>query len=177
MMLTRLPAAAKATVRCVSQMSCAKCERTTLKFKAATATFAACGGGSLRAACLYLIYDIYDMHDTTVSKGSDCLLMTAGLGHSVMVRDVMTPSVSTIRDNDTVQRAAEIMARQDIGALPVTDPNGSRLTGFLTDRDIAIRLAGQGMDPRSTLVETIKTQETPRYVFEDEPIDHVAHNM
>jgi hypothetical protein len=33
------------------------------------------------------------------------------------------------------------------------------------------------MDPRSTLVESVKTAETPRYCFDDEPLDEVAHNM
>lgn len=80
----------------------------------------------------------------------------------------MTPSVLTISDTSTVQQAALLMAQKGIGVLPVTDDKGSKMTGMLTDRDITVRACAAGMDPRSTLVESIKTSETPRYVFEDE---------
>lgn len=102
---------------------------------------------------------------------------SASRGANVKVRDVMSPQVSTVKDSDSVQAAAARMAKLDVGALPVTDAGGTRMTGFLTDRDIAVRLAAKGSDPRATLVESIKTAETPRYVFEDEPVDRVAANM
>ena len=41
------------------------------------------------------------------------------------------------------RQAAQMMAENDIGALPVLDADG-RLEGILTDRDITIRLVAQG---------------------------------
>jgi CBS domain-containing protein len=69
---------------------------------------------------------------------------TASGGHGTLIRDVMSTRVHLIKDSDTAQHAAGVMAREDVGALPVTDARGSRLTGFLTDRDIAVRLVAAG---------------------------------
>lgn len=69
---------------------------------------------------------------------------TASGGHGTLIRDVMSSKVFLVADTDSAQRAAEIMSREDVGALPVTDSKGSRLTGFLTDRDVAVRLVAAG---------------------------------
>ncbi|HYZ34887.1 MAG TPA: CBS domain-containing protein, partial [Crenalkalicoccus sp.] len=90
------------------------------------------------------------------------------------VADVMSRNVRTIGPDDTVQQAARIMAEEDTGALPVRE--GDRLIGMLTDRDIAVRVAAEGRDPARTKVRDVMTPDV-RYVFEDEPIRHVAENM
>src|SRR6266568_5007244 len=60
------------------------------------------------------------------------------------IRDIMTSNPSTVEPNKTVVEAARIMKQEDAGVVPVTE-NG-RLTGMVTDRDIAIRVVAEGME-------------------------------
>ena len=66
------------------------------------------------------------------------------------IRQIMTSNPSTIEPNQSVADAARIMKQEDAGVVPVTE-NG-RLTGMVTDRDIAIRVVAEGKDPKSTTV-------------------------
>lgn len=54
------------------------------------------------------------------------------------VKDLMSVSVRTVRPEDTVETAAEIMRAENIGLVPVCD-NAGHLLGVLTDRDIVVR--------------------------------------
>ena len=91
------------------------------------------------------------------------------------VNEVMTRTVRLAAPDDTIQRAAQMMAEADAGVLPVGE--NDRLIGMITDRDIAIRGDACGCDPTSTFVRQIMTHEDVKYCFEDEDIDHVARNM
>jgi CBS domain-containing protein len=73
--------------------------------------------------------------------------------------DVMTRSVMTVYEDETLAQAARLMDEGDCGALPVVDRNG-RFTGMITDRDIAIRAIARGYDPRRTRVEACMSDET-----------------
>ena len=64
-------------------------------------------------------------------------------------RDVMTGGADCIGENDTVQRAAEMMRELNVGALPICGED-DRLKGMLTDRDIAVRVIAEGRDPAQT---------------------------
>ena len=69
-------------------------------------------------------------------------------------------SLEAHRDHDhPVEHAARLMADCDCGALPVTDGN-RRFIGMITDRDIALRVAGRGMDARRARVHEVMTHET-----------------
>jgi CBS domain-containing protein len=60
-------------------------------------------------------------------------------------RDLMTSNPECVTADDTIQRAAQIMRDQDVGAVPVVDDrNSMRLAGVITDRDIAIRHVAEG---------------------------------
>jgi CBS domain-containing protein len=72
------------------------------------------------------------------------------------IRDIMTSNPSTIEPNKTVVDAARIMKQEDAGVVPVTE-NG-RLTGMVTDRDIAIRVVAAGKDPQSTAVHEVASK-------------------
>lgn len=53
------------------------------------------------------------------------------------VREIMSNRVLSLRHNDTVLQAAEILSKNNVGSLPiVTD---GELVGILTDRDIVLR--------------------------------------
>jgi CBS domain-containing protein len=52
------------------------------------------------------------------------------------VREYMSPSPTTVSPNDSVQDAAEIMAREQIRRLPVVE--GGKLVGIVSIGDVAV---------------------------------------
>jgi CBS domain-containing protein len=74
------------------------------------------------------------------------------------VRDVMTLDVACVRPHDSVEYAARLMRERNCGAIPVVDRDG-RLTGMITDRDIAVRLVARGSDIRRARVDDCMTDE------------------
>ena len=58
------------------------------------------------------------------------------------IREAMTSSPATVEPGTTAQEAARLMKSKDVGSLPVVE--GDRLVGMITDRDLAIRLVGEG---------------------------------
>jgi CBS domain-containing protein len=73
------------------------------------------------------------------------------------IRDVMTANPSTVERTSTVVEAARVMRQADAGGVPVTE--SGRLTGMVTDRDRAIRVVAEGMDPGSTNVGEIASTD------------------
>ena len=71
------------------------------------------------------------------------------------VRALMSRDVVTVSPKEPATVAARMLARYNIGALPVAE-NG-RLRGMITDRDIAVRCVAAGRDPGQTPVEEIMT--------------------
>ncbi len=65
------------------------------------------------------------------------------------------------------------MRQADIGALLVNE--GERLTGVVTDRDLAVRGLADGLGADRPVREVMSGEL--RYCFEDEEVDHVAKNM
>jgi len=66
------------------------------------------------------------------------------------VKQAMNPKLTHVGENDTIQRAAELMRDQDIGFLLVTSEG--RGVGTLTDRDIATRACTSGRAPNEIRV-------------------------
>lgn len=60
---------------------------------------------------------------------------------AIRVGDVMTARPQCVGPESTVEEAAALMARLDVGVLPVM--RGDDLVGLVTDRDIALRVVGQ----------------------------------
>lgn len=90
------------------------------------------------------------------------------------VNEVMTRDVLITGPDDTVEHAAHLMKEIDAGVLPIGEHD--RLVGMLTDRDIAVRVAAEGKDPRATKVRDAMTSDI-KYCFDDEDLDHVLRNM
>jgi CBS domain-containing protein len=63
-------------------------------------------------------------------------------------RDLMTPDVECVNEDETLLAAAKKMKELDVGALPICG-NDDRLKGMLTDRDIVIKCVAEGKDPDS----------------------------
>lgn len=91
----------------------------------------------------------------------------------MQISECMTQDVRIVSPQDTLRRAAEIMAEVDAGSLPVGD--NDRLVGMITDRDIAIRGVGMGRDGQASVGE-VMTREI-KYCFADEETDEVLENM
>ncbi|WP_040215141.1 CBS domain-containing protein [Clostridium polynesiense] len=71
------------------------------------------------------------------------------------VRDVMTGDVATLKPEDTVEKAAELMKQHNIGSLPVCD--GDKVIGIITDRDITLRSVAEGKSSNSLEVKAVMT--------------------
>jgi CBS domain-containing protein len=89
------------------------------------------------------------------------------------ISDVMSRDVCVIAPDDTLGRAAGVMAKHDIGSLPVGE--NDRLVGFITDRDIVVRALAQGMDADAAVREVMSREV--KYCYADDDLDEVAMNM
>jgi CBS domain-containing protein len=71
------------------------------------------------------------------------------------IRDVMTAAPETIELDAPIRDAATVMARSDIGSVIVVE--GGQNRGIITDRDIALRVVGEGGDPVTMTVSQVMT--------------------
>ncbi|MBI5547494.1 MAG: CBS domain-containing protein [Deltaproteobacteria bacterium] len=72
-------------------------------------------------------------------------------------RDIMKREVWSVRPTEQVYRAAEKMAAERIGFLPVLDAM-KRVVGVITDRDLALRVVARRLPP-STPVEEVMSRD------------------
>jgi CBS domain-containing protein len=70
-------------------------------------------------------------------------------------RQVMTPHPSTCTPQATAQAAALIMSEEDVGIVPVVDPDTRRLVGVVTDRDLCLDVVAPGKHPESVRLFSI----------------------
>ena len=75
----------------------------------------------------------------------------------MQVGEIMCRSVITVTPEDSAALAARLMARNNVGALPVCTRD-RRLRGMVTDRDITLRCTASGLDPESTPVREIMSR-------------------
>jgi CBS domain-containing protein len=73
------------------------------------------------------------------------------------IREVMTQSPELVSGETTVADAAKLMRDKDFGGILIGDDES--VSGFLTDRDIAVRVVAEGKDPSSTTVSDVATTE------------------
>lgn len=92
----------------------------------------------------------------------------------MLCREIMTPDPAWCRADDRVSEAAEIMRDRDVGAVPVV--REGRLVGIVTDRDVALRLAAEGLDPGTTPVERVMTRD-PRTCRPNDRLERVVEVM
>jgi CBS domain-containing protein len=69
-------------------------------------------------------------------------------------RDIMTKDPVFCQASDTVVIAATLMKKHNIGALPVLgNLRGKKLVGIITDRDLAMKVVAEGLDPNAITVD------------------------
>ena len=69
-----------------------------------------------------------------------------------------SPEIITVRPNDSVFVALQVMASYNVGALPVVSTDDG-LVGIFSERDYARKVALKGMKSESTEVRDIMTSE------------------
>ena len=69
------------------------------------------------------------------------------------VRDAMTRSVAACTQDETLNRAAQLMWDNDCGCVPVLDQSGA-VTGIITDRDVCMGAYTQGLPLRDISVRS-----------------------
>jgi CBS domain-containing protein len=70
----------------------------------------------------------------------------------MLVADLMTKNTNSVRTDQTLADAAQLMWDRDCGALPVLQEDGSRVVGMITDRDICMATWSRGSAPASVRV-------------------------
>lgn len=73
------------------------------------------------------------------------------------IRDLMSENPCSIDADKSVAYAAKMMRDEDVGLAPIVE--GDRLVGTLTDRDIAIRVVAEGLNPESTTAREVASTD------------------
>ena len=84
------------------------------------------------------------------------------------IREIMTADPRTVETGATVAEAAREMRDGDVGSVVVFE-NGA-VAGIVTDRDIAVRVVAQGLDPDATRVSEVATMR-PVTLTVDQSVD------
>jgi CBS domain-containing protein len=83
--------------------------------------------------------------------------------------EVMTKTPVCCLQGDLVSQAANLMKNGHIGSIPVIENEETKkLIGIVTDRDLAVRIVAEGLDAKSTKVETVMTRKVVTCHAEDD---------
>ena len=77
------------------------------------------------------------------------------------IGDVCNRIVIYVHEDESVQRAAELMRKYHVGNLVVTELDDERQmpVGIVTDRDIVVEVIAKGVDPNELTVGDIMSKE------------------
>ena len=89
------------------------------------------------------------------------------------VKDIMSSTVRSVQATDSIAKAAQSMADNDVGFLPVLKDR--KIVGVVTDRDIAVRGVGAGISAVEP-VELIMTKNA-RTCSQDCDVEDALHIM
>ncbi|MBO1330500.1 CBS domain-containing protein [Streptomyces sp. VRA16 Mangrove soil] len=73
-------------------------------------------------------------------------------------REIMTGGARCVAAHDSAADAARKLKEFQVGALPICGEN-NRLVGVLTDRDIVVKVLGEGLDPAEVEAGTLAQGE------------------
>ena len=83
--------------------------------------------------------------------------------------EVMTKNPICCLPNDMVAGVAELMKNENIGSIPVIENEQTKkLVGIVTDRDLTLKIVADGLDAKSTKVETVMTRKVVTCHSEDD---------
>ncbi len=75
----------------------------------------------------------------------------------ILVDEVMSRNVIKIRHDQTIDEAALLMKKQQVGSLIVIDEKDNPI-GIITDRDIVVRVLAKKLDPSKTKVKDVMSK-------------------
>ena len=83
--------------------------------------------------------------------------------------EVMTKDPVCCLPDSPVTKAAQLMARENIGSVPVIESEQThKLVCIVTDRDLALKVVAKGRDAKSTQVEAVMTHKVVSCLAEDD---------
>lgn len=98
-----------------------------------------------------------------------------GLRPRMLVKDVMTSPVITISEEDTVQEAARLMDKNDVGCIIVIDKD-AKAAGIITERDMITRVLSKNTMPSK--IKAKKVMTSPLLTIDpDESLTDAARKM
>lgn len=89
------------------------------------------------------------------------------------VNEIMSHDVVHVAPTDTIQYAAELMSRFDIGALPICAHR--QVIAMITDRDLTVRALAVGKDPETPVSEI--ASHPVRWCFDDDDVAEIQQQM
>jgi len=90
------------------------------------------------------------------------------------IMEIMSKNIDRVAPEMSIADAAGRMRDDDVGSLLVADDD--KLLGMLTDRDIVVRVVGNGSSIENTCVRDAMTDKV-LYAYDDEEATNVARNM
>ena len=91
----------------------------------------------------------------------------------MQIKSVMTTTPTWLPTTATIQEAAQKMQQLNCGFMPVGE--NDKLTGIVTDRDIALRAVAANKSATTAVTEIMTTKVL--YCYETDTVDTVAKNM
>ena len=77
----------------------------------------------------------------------------------MIASEIMTKNPECCLPTDSVMAAAQIMKSEDVGPVPIVENRDEKkLTGIVTDRDLAIKVVAEARDPKTTQVDEVMTE-------------------
>jgi len=98
-----------------------------------------------------------------------------GIRPRMLVKDIMTSPVITIDEEGIAQEAAQLMDKNDVGCIIVTDKDGKPV-GIITERDMITRVLAKNTLPSK--VKAKKVMTSPLLTIDpDETLTEAARKM
>jgi len=95
--------------------------------------------------------------------------------------EVMTKDPVCCLPNEMVSQAADLMKSKQVGSIPVIENEQTKkLVGIVTDRDLALKIVAEGLDAKTTKVETVMTRKVVTCHAEDDlqkALDAMSENQ
>jgi CBS domain-containing protein len=92
----------------------------------------------------------------------------------MLISEVMTGDVESIGPDESLQQAASRMKDMGVGPLPVCENHS--VVGMVTDRDITVRAVALGLNPATTKVRDVMSEDVV-CCYLDQEVDVAAHLM
>jgi CBS domain-containing protein/uncharacterized protein (DUF2267 family) len=87
------------------------------------------------------------------------------------LRSYQWPRLVVLKPGTSVLEAARALEHNQVGAIVIQ--HEGRVAGIVTDRDLAVRVLGQGLDPRETRLDQVMTRDVTTLPLEASRTDAV----